>query len=501
MADLKAADNAQETVLHYIVDRISTSEAHHECLRYLLEQKGVDISFPNAMDATPLHVSIVRNSVGLANILLDSVEKIEKEKALPYVPHVIDKPDCGNMTPLMLAIYGKHVSLSERLLDMGANPNAIIVSGNHIDNNLMPIHIACMANLPEIISQLIPMTDVSIIKNSLKFSSDKACMFRICHENLPESLVSLESLLSLLKADDFLTHFEDALPSDYPSQDGNDAEHFDSISPALWHLPNPQAVFPFCAETPLTHYLRNDWLWTLDNGGKENSGALKFVQKYVENGSRVNKFIADHDLTKYTLPPLSALCCNRKLKFTTETIHLVEQIVDYLMERGAIIPNDALPFICLSAHPLILKVLCDHAAIMVEDLDIVALLNNLGWLSHLPKVLFGTVNHSMPLFYSLYFYGYYRNTNLKHYPTVQPFLEKLFNEYHIYDEKLNRSNADLVKDISLLKLCREAIRKHLHQMSKLQNQNIAKSILSLPGLPADLYDFLRLRSLKIRKIN
>ena len=56
---------------------------------------------------------------------------------LPQV-YVIDRfvvkedaagPDIGKMTPLMLAIYGKNVELSEMLLNAGANPNAIISPG------------------------------------------------------------------------------------------------------------------------------------------------------------------------------------------------------------------------------------------------------------------------------------------------------------------------------------------------------------------------------------
>ena len=160
-ADLNAKDNFDNSALHFIAESKNDVILSEDCLKYLLKQKNiVPISY-NAVDASPLHVAIVRKRATMAKILIESFENTEQQNA--YINH----PDIGKMTPLMLAIYGKNVELSEMLLNAGANPNAIISSDNHIDNNLMPIHIACMSNIPTLVEKLIPLTNISIIEDRL----------------------------------------------------------------------------------------------------------------------------------------------------------------------------------------------------------------------------------------------------------------------------------------------------------------------------------------------
>lgn len=383
---------------------------------------------------------------------------------------------------------------------MGADPSAIISSDNHIDNNLMPIHIACMSNVPKLISKLIPITDVSVIKNLLKYSPDKSCVFRICHENLPESIESLESLLSLLKADDFVTYFGDGLPIDYPSDGSENDVNFDSHIPAFWYIEHHKDIFPYIGETPLTHYLRNDWQWVTNSKENGSHQALRVVKRYIKNGSSCNQFRVENS-EQYTLPPLSALCCVRKqFNVTSNIANSLEKIIEYLVEQGAKIPKQALTFISLSAHPIVFKTLCDHGAIMVEDIYVATLL---FWLNHYlypPNVLLDTVNHSVPLFYFFHFFGCRTILNNCNYEAVYPFLEKLFSKYKIYDQKLDQSNAALITEVNLLKLCRVVIRNKIRLHNNLHNQNINNIILQLPGLPLDLYDFLCLKSIRIRKI-
>ena len=262
-AAINAADNFGESPLHHLVNSsISNGSVGigDECLSYLLGQKEIDISRTNLVEATPLHLAIVRNQISMAEMLIDSLKSENIKKAY------VNKKDIGNMTPLMLSIYGKHLGLCDILLNAGADVNSIISSDNPMDNNLMPLHIACMSNLPTLIEKLIPLTDLSIIRNLLKYSPDKTCVFRICHENLYENLLDVQKsimcLFKSLKADDFVSYFGQQIPKSYPSDES------DSEKPAyevFWFLADQKHILPYVAETPLSHYLRNNWDWLISH--------------------------------------------------------------------------------------------------------------------------------------------------------------------------------------------------------------------------------------------
>ena len=60
-ADVNAVDNIGASVLHYIVDNSdSENPSHEKCLRYLLKKNDIDITVCNSLEATPLHLAIVR---------------------------------------------------------------------------------------------------------------------------------------------------------------------------------------------------------------------------------------------------------------------------------------------------------------------------------------------------------------------------------------------------------------------------------------------------------
>ena len=485
-ASVNDFDNIGDTTLHYIVNNTIARQFDEECLRYMLEQKDINLKLCNAMEATALHVAIVRGRVDFADILINHFKDTQEKKMF------INKPDIGKMTSLMLAIYGKHVTLCETLLNAGADPNAIITSDNPMDNNLMPIHIACMSNLPELISKLLPITDLTVIKNLLKYSPDKACLFRICHENLSESELSLESLLKTLKADDFVTYFEVNSPNYYPSDDEDGDQPDPTMFPAFWFL-RQRHILPYVGETPLAHYLRNNWRWVNRDENGQNI-AIQVIQRYIENQSSVNELSVGNN-EEYTIPPMLALCCvTKELRMSNpKIIKLMEDILDHMVERGSRIPRKALTFACLNAQPLIFKTMCERGAVMVENIDIDELIDGFKTCSHAQYIL----PFPFSIFYYFYFFGYNNILNNGQYESIRNHLEKLFEKYTVYDQKLDQRNESLVKECKLLKLCRNAIRKQLNLHN---DENINDLIKRLPGLPLDLYDFLCIKTLKIKKI-
>ena len=494
-ASVNTTDNAGETALHYIINsnnRNNGSDLGEKCLLYFLKQKDIDIKRANIVEATPLHLAIVRNQVKMAELLIDSLER-ENEKKI-----YVNKSDIGHMTPLMLAIYGKHLGLCDLLLNVGADTNAVISSDNAMDNNLMPLHIACMSNLPTLIEKLIPLTNLSLIRSRLKHSPDKACVFRICHENLYDDMSdvqqSIQCIFKHLKADDFVSIFGQQIPKYYPSDEG-DAEQ--PTYEVFWYLAEFNHILPYDGETPLTHYLRNNWEW-VDKHKEGYHVAFEILRYYIENGSYVNKLqIGDSD--RYTMPPLVALCCIRKQiqQNNSKLILLFEKIVDYMIKEGSTIPINSLAFVSLSSQPIIYKILCERGAIKPEDIDITEVIY---WVKkcfdskyRLPLYRY---NHSISLFYYLYFFGSYVRLDSEQHMVVNSHLQKLYDTYSIRDQKLGKFNASLVND-SLLKQCRIFIRKHLIKSHCSSSVNINTLIKELPGLPLDLYDFLCINTLTI----
>ena len=494
-ASINMSDNAGETALHYIINsNISNNTLNigEECLLYLLEQNDIDIKRTNVVEATPLHLAIVRNRVKMAEMLINSLESSSEKKIY------INKSDIGNMTPLMLAIYGKHLRLCDLLLSVGADANAIISSDNAMDNNLMPLHIACMSNLPTLIDKLIPLTNLSMIRNLLKHSPDKACVFRICHENLNDDLSDVQKtikcLFNHLKADDYVSIFGQQIPKYYPS-DESDSEQL--TFEVFWYLAEYKHILPYAGETPLTHYLRNNWEWVDIHKDGYNT-AFEIMRYYIENGSSVNK-VQIGDSEKFTMPPLIALCCIRRqiLQPNSQLILLIEKIVEFMIKEGSTIPKDSLAFVCLSSQPIIFKILCERGAIKPEDIKFEEVIY---WLKkcfdskyRLPPYRY---NHSISLFYYLHFFGFGVRLDREQNHVVNLYLRKLYDTYSIRDQKLGQCNSTLMNE-SLLKLCRTFIRKHLLQAHCSSSVNINTLIKRLPGLPLDLYDFLCIKTLKV----
>lgn len=499
-AKVNDVDNAGDTALHYLMEaKNNHNESDKECLEQLLKTTNVNIDLCNAVIASPLHLAIVRNKVTLAEMLIDFLTNAEERK------RYINKPDIGKMTPLMLAIYGKHLALCEKLLSSGADPNAIINSESHIDNNLMPLHIACLSNVPRLVKLLIPITNTSLIKSLLKTSPDKACMFRICHENLPESFATLELLLKELNADDYVTNFGDQMPISYPADEENENEI---------EIPSSLRVYmaPYIAETPLTHFLRNNWQWAVTDDCS-NDITINIIRKYVENGSSVNslKIPSSRDFFDYTLPPILGLCLIRK-KFSIDSkiANVIRKVVDYMLEQGAKVPLHSRLFVCLSAHPIIFKAFCESGTIMVEDINVKRVITYVESYARMdPNNVNGNEYYSISIFYYFYLYGVKNNwkdgLQFGDLETCMLHLEKLFKGYTMYDRKLDQSNTALVKEISLLKLCRVVIRNQVRSCNldlyascnSLEVGNINKLIMKLPTLPYDLYDFLCLKTLRI----
>ena len=515
-ADLNAKDNFDNSALHFIAESKNDVILSEDCLKYLLKQKNIDAISYNAVDASPLHVAIVRKRATIAKILIESLENTEQQNA--HINH----PDIGKMTPLMLAIYGKNVELSEMLLNAGANPNAIIYSDNHIDNNLMPIHIACMSNIPTLIEKLIPLTNISIIEDRLKYSSDKACMFRMCHEHLPENIDSLYALMSKLKADRFLTYFQFLLPIPYPSENVDEAVNQTSL-PVFWHLKNNFGqnwkTFPYIAETPLSHFLRNNWQWLNKDSDNVNK-VLNVIQEYIKNGSAVNKFevgmtairitslsqgspnkILDNKKTGFTLPPLVALCClGKNFRATPIIAKLFEEILTLMLKKGAKVPRSAVTLICLAAHPIVFKMFCERGVIMVEDINITKISNLLHYAISQQEAANVNIYYNMSIFYYLHFFGISELNSIQgsRFLNDQHF-KRFLKEYTIHDNKLDLSDKSLLTNIRLLNLCRVAIRKQIRLTNISRNSCINDSILQLPNLPRDLYSFLCLKTLQIKK--
>ena len=495
-AFINAADNTGETSLHYIINSSNSNNVKglgEECLSYLLNQNAIDISRTNIVEATPLHLAIVRNQVSMAEMLINCLKTTNEKKAY------VNKSDIGKMTPLMLAIYGKHIGLCNTLLDAGADANCIISSDNAMDNNLMPLHIACMSNLPTLIERLIPITNLSMIRNLLKCSPDKACAFRICHENLGDDLLdvkqSMKCLFNGLRADEFVTLYGQQIPKSYPT-DESDSEQ--PTYEVFWFLAEYKHILPYVGETPLSHYLRNSWDW-LDKYEKGYDAAFEILIGYIENGSSVNQIYLD-ECKGYTIPPLLALCCIGKhinLK-DSKLIAYFEKIVDYMVNLGATIPNCSLTFICISSQPIIFKILCERGVIKPEDIDIEYVVNQLKLCFHskfrLPRA---RCNHMMSLLYYLHFFDSNGKLKCDQINTINDYLEKLYETYKVHDQKLGQSDSSLVNEKSLLKQCRIVIRNRLTQVNPKSIVNINVLIKRLPGLPLDLYDFLCMKTLKI----
>ena len=403
-AFINAADNAGETSLHYIINSSNSNNSKslgEECLSYLLNQNAIDISRTNIVEATPLHLAIVRNQVSMAEMLINSLKTTKEKKTY------VNKSDIGKMTPLMLAIYGKHLGLCNTLLNEGADANSIISSDNAMDNNLMPLHIACMSNLPTLIERLIPLTNLSTIRNLLKCSPDKACVFRICHENLADDLLdvkySMKCLFNGLKSDEFITLYGQQIPKSYPT-DESDSEQ--PTYEVFWFLEEYEHILPYVGETPLSHFLRNNWDW-LDKYENGYDSAFEILIGYTENGSSVNQIYLD-DCNGYTIPPLLALCCiGKHINYNdSKLVNFFEKIVDYMVNLGAIIPKCSLTFACLSSQPIIFKILCERGVIKPEDIDIRYVVNQLKYCFHSKFRLSRTrYNQMMPLLYYLHFFG------------------------------------------------------------------------------------------------
>ena len=470
-AFINAADNTGETSLHYIINSSKSNNVKglgEECLSYLLNQNAIDISRTNIVEATPLHLAIVRNQVSMAEMLINSLKTSNEKKAY------VNKSDIGKMTPLMLAIYGKHLGLCNTLLNVGADANSIISSDNAMDNNLMPLHIACMSNLPTLIERLIPITNLSMIRNLLKCSPDKACVFRICHENLADDLLdvkqSMKCLFNGLRADEFVTLYGQQIPKSYPT-DESDSER--PTYEVFWFLGEYQHILPYVGETPLSHYLRNSWDW-LDKYEKGYDAAFEILIGYIENGSSVNQIYLD-ECKSYTIPPLLALCCIGKYinHKDSKLIAYFEKIVDFMVNLGATIPNCSLTFICLSSQPIIFKILCERGVIKPEDIDIKYVVNQLKLCFHskfrLPRA---RSNHLMSLLYYLHFFDFNGKLMCDQISTINDYLEKLFETYKIHDQKLGQSDSSLVNEKSLLKQCRIVIRKRLIQVNPKSIVNI-----------------------------
>ena len=493
---INAADNAGETSLHFLVNSSKSTNVGNrgeECLSYLLNQNEIDVSRTNIVEATPLHLAIVRNQVSMAEMLINTLKSDNERKMY------VNKSDIGKMTPFMLAIYGKHLELCDKLLDAGADVNSIITSDNAMDNNLMPLHIACMSNLPTLIEKLIPLTNLSMIISVLKHSPDKACVFRICHENLSDELLdvkkSMKCLFHGLTADDFVTVYGHQIPKPYPADESDSEKQTYNV---FWYLAEYKYILPYVGETPLSHYLRNNWDW-LDKYEYGHNVAFEILVDYIENGSSVNQIYLD-EYKGYTIPPLLALCCigNYLPLNNSKLISLFERITDYMIKLGATIPKDSLTFMCFSSQPIIFKILCERGVIKPEDIDVK---NVVCQLKSFFNSKFGLPqtrhNHMIALLYYLHLGGSTDRLDREQYNLVKYYLQKLYETYRIRDQKLNKSNCELITEDSLLKQCRKAIRERLIQVHSKSAVNINKVIELLPGLPLDLYDFLCLRTLKI----
>merc|ERR1719510_2381951 len=89
---------------------------------------------------------------------------------------------------------------------------------------------------------------------------------------------------------------------------------------------------PYVAETPLAHYLRNNWRW-VDRDENGYNIAIQVIQRYIQNQSSVNEFSVGNN-ERYTFPPMLAICCVQKeFKMSNpKTTKLLEDIIDYMVK-------------------------------------------------------------------------------------------------------------------------------------------------------------------------
>ena len=137
---------------------------------------------------------------------------------------------------------------------------------------------------------------------------------------------------------------------------------------------------------------------------------------------------------------------------------------------------------------------------MVEDINITKISNLLHYAISQQEAANVNVYYNMSIFYYLHFFGISELNSIQgsRFLNDQHF-KRFLKEYTIHDNKLDLSDKSLLTNIRLLNLCRVAIRKQIRLTNSSRNSCINDSILQLPNLPLDLYSFLCLKTLQIKK--